>query len=522
MRMQSGTYDPFRPVRRIGIRAEIAVVDADAKANATASASGTLSPSDPAQTVDGNLQNPRTFATMERNAWVLDGNHPLMGADAADLGWWSEAVSGDDGTFAGECFIEYRFTADAKTIGLVMHFVPGYQPAVGGMRIRTYDADDAMLSDVTSTDGGAVQQIVFASTYRRMRIDFTKTALPGRRIRMTEIDFGITQRFDADSVADAEIRYKTDLASSALPFGQCRITIDNADRKYNLLNPSGIYQYLEEGQRVSVWFTVDGEDVYMGAFAFRAAEARDGALTAKITAVDAVAALDDMEYNGGRCAAASFADAIAEVLDNTGISFVFEGDIGAAPVMMCVPQNTTKREAVRMLTQAAMGCTYADRDGNLRFTRPEDIEVPLYSADDYLLFSADDYMLLAGEGALTANELYNYDGITVSEPVGRIRLVVRDDYSDAEIIYTAGDSGKQMTVRNPCIAAEAGADVAAWLLSRYARRKQYKIKNRCDPATELLDSIRIHDAYGQNDAATVTGITVHFNGGLYAETEAVG
>ena len=99
---------------------------------------------------------------------------------------------------------------------------------------------------------------------------------------------------------------------------------------------------------------------------------------------------------------------------------------------------------------------------------------------------------------------------------------MRDDYSDTEIIYTSGDVGKQMTVRNPCIAAEAGADVAAWLLSRYARRKQYKIKNRCDPATELLDSIRIHDAYGQNDAATVTGITVHYNGGLYAETEAVG
>lgn len=505
VRVQSDTYDPYRPVRRVGIRAEIAVVDADAKPNASASSAFTLSPSSPAQTIDGNARNPETFATLEKNTWLLDGAHPIMDGGAARLGWWSTEISDENGDITEECSIIYDFAVDAKTIGLVLSFVPEHQPAVGGMRIRTYDSAGALVSDVTNTGQEAVQTVVFSAIYRKMQIDFTKTVLPGRRIRMTEIDFGMTQRFDDDTIADAEIRYKVDFASASLPFGECRLTLDNSDRRWNLLNPSGIYEYLEQGQKISVWLGINGEDVFMGSYAFRSVEARDGALTAKLTAADAVAMLDDTEYNAGRCAAASLSDAIAEVLDGTGIVCVYDDGVDAESVMLSVPQNTTRREAVRLLAQAARSCVYADRDGKLRFCRP-----------------SLDGIDLAAVPAITPAELYDYDGITISEPVGILRLVVNDEYSGTEITYTAGDSGREMTVRNPCVSTGSGDAAAAWLLARYARRKQYTVKNRCDPALELLDAVRISDAYGQNDAAQITGTVVHYSGGLYAETEAVG
>ncbi len=504
VRVQSETYAPYSVVRRVGIRAEIAIVDADAKPNASASSVFTLSPSDPAQTVDGSVETPKAYATLERNAWLLDGNSALMDSTASGLGWWSSPVSGDDGTFDGDCSIVYDIAVDAKTIGLVLTFMDGYQPAVDGMRIRAYDSGGALVADVVNTDQSAVQTVVFSAIYRRLRIDFTKTALPGRRIRFLEIDFGMTQRFDEDTVASAEFRYKVDFAAASLPYGECSLTLDNSDRRWNLLNPSGIYQYMEEGQKISVWLPVNGEDVFMGAFSFRSVEARDGALTAKMTTADVIASLDDTVYNGGRCAAASLSDAIAEVLDGTEIECVYADGVGAETVMMSIPQNTTRREAVRMLAQAARACVYAERDGNLRFCRP--------SLDG----SAE------GIPEITKNELYNYDGITISEPVGAVKLVVNDEYADTEIIYTAGTSGREMTVRNPCVASENGDAAAAWLLSKYARRKQYNVKNRCDPALELFDAVRISDAYGQNDAALITGITVKYNGGLSAETEAVG
>ena len=503
MRNQSNTYDPYRAMRRVGIRAEIAVIDADAKPNASASSAFAVFPSSAAQTVDENYRNPQTYATLEKNAWLLDGSCGMMDDSASDLGFWSSSISDENGDIAEECSIVYDFPMDVKTIGLVLYFMAGYQPAAGGMRIRTYDSGGGLVSDIVNDGRGDVQSVVFSAVYRRLRIDFTKTALPGRRVRMTEIDFGMTQRFDEDTIADAEIRYNTDLSSDALPFGECALTLDNSDRRWNLLNPKGIYEYMEQGQEISVWLVINGEDVFMGSYAFRSVEARDGALTAKLTAADAVALLDDTEYNGGRCSVASFSDAIAEVLDGTGIACVFDDGIGAESVMMSVPQNTTRREAVRMLTQAARGCVYAGRDGRLRFCRPD-----LAAAEDV--------------HAITPNELYGFDGITVSEPVGVLRLVVDDEYSDTEITYTAGTAGREVTVKNPCVATGNGDAVAAWLLSRYARRKQYNVKNRCDPALELCDAVRISDAYGQDDASLITGITVRYNGGLSAETEAVG
>lgn len=549
MRGQSEQYNPFRPVRRVGIRAEIALVDADAKTNASASSDLTAEPSSPGQTVDGIMRNPETFATLERNAWVLDGNHAMMDASAQNLGWWSLGASGDDGVFPRETYIEYTFAEDAKTVGLVLHFVPGYQPAAGGMRIRTYDADGVMLSDVYNDTGTPTQEIQFSSVYRRMRIDFIKTVLPGRRIRFLELDFGVTQRFDEDTIASAEIRYKTDLASSALPYGQCRITVDNADKRWNLLNPSGIYQYLEQGQKVSVWLVLDGEDIYMGQWSFSSAEARDSALTAQITAVDVIAELDDAEYNGGRCAAASLADAVAEVLGASDIACVFDDGVGDTTVMLSIPTGTTKRESIRLLAQAAMACVFVDRAGKLRFCRPVKEETkPFYLDDDGVLrysetedfILGDDGVLYAPGGgiaaifadgiisridyrrSLTSNELYDYDGITVSETIGKIELVVEDEYAETEQVYTAGDSGKTKSVKNPCVASENGEAVAAWLLEKYKRSKVYNVTNRSNPATEICDTIRIEDAYAQNDTALVTGITITYDGGIKAVTEAHG
>ena len=505
MRAQSKNYDPYHAVRHVGIRAEIAVIDADAKPNASASSAFTMTLTSPEQTVDENKENPQTFATLERNTWLLDGSCAMMDETAEALGWWSSVLSDDNGNIAGECSIVYDFPMDVKTIGLVLFFAPGYQPAIGGMRIRAYNSDGDLVADVMNTEQSETQTVVFSAIYRRLRIDFTKTALPGRRVRMTEIDFGLVQRFDEDEIASAELRYKVDYASAALPYGECSITLDNADRRWNLLNPAGIYEYLEQGQLISVWMVIGGESVFMGSYSFRSVEARDGALTAKLTATDVIASLDDTEYNSGRCAAADFSNAVAEVLAGTGIECVFDDGIGAETVMMSIPQNTTRREAVRMLTQAARGCVYADRDGKLRFCRPSIDDIP----------DAD-------VSSITPSELYGYDGITISEPVGVIRLVINDEYADTEATYTAGEGGREMTVRNPCVASANGNAVAAWLLARYARQKQYKVKNRCDPALELLDAVRISDAYGQDDASLITGITVHYTGGLYAETEAVG
>jgi hypothetical protein len=94
--------------------------------------------------------------------------------------------------------------------------------------------------------------------------------------------------------------------------------------------------------------------------------------------------------------------------------------------------------------------------------------------------------------------------------------------SGSNATYTAGSGRNRMTVSNPCVAPAAGADVAAWMLSTANRRKRYYVRNRCDPAVDIGDTIRIHDIYKHIGAATVTSYEITYNGGLFAMTGGVG
>ena len=90
--------------------------------------------------------------------------------------------------------------------------------------------------------------------------------------------------------------------------------------------------------------------------------------------------------------------------------------------------------------------------------------------------------------------------------------------------YTAGepdDEGAHTAVyENPCVLAANGQTVANWLLSMSNWRKLYAVKNRCDPAVELGDTLMIEDAFHNDNNAVVTGIEVSYDGTLSAVTSA--
>ena len=67
-----------------------------------------------------------------------------------------------------------------------------------------------------------------------------------------------------------------------------------------------------------------------------------------------------------------------------------------------------------------------------------------------------------------------------------------------------------------------GQTVADWLLAVAGMRKKYNVKNRCDSAVEIGDTLTISDAYNNHENAVVTGLDIKFSGALSAVTEAVG
>lgn len=199
------------------------------------------------------------------------------------------------------------------------------------------------------------------------------------------------------------------------------------------------------------------------------------------------------------------------MLGDYELECVFDGYIGSAEVTLSPPKDASVRECIRMLAQAAMCAVYIDRDGALRFTQ-------LSPADESV-------------GDITADELYDYSGVSISEPVDGVKLTVSSEYNlDSEgkpvsTVYTAGSTAVGAVMQsfsNPCVASSNGASCAAWLLAGLKMRKQYAVKNRCDPAVEIGDTVRIDDIFANRENAVVTGIEISYDGTLSAVTKGVG
>lgn len=497
MRTVSSTYAPYTDARHVDFTVRFELVDTAAKAAAVPSVSGQADVSQISQLTD-DVSAIGKWATLEDDLWVLDGTYDILPDDVTGIqtGWWSDVLSGADGVFSVPPSITFGFGgASISTIGYTLFFAEDYPTSI---RVTTYNGA-TIINQHTISNSKAFCVLDFPSAgYTSVKFEFLQISKPYRRVKLAEGVFGIVQIFDRENLVSANVVYGADITADAFPSRQLIFGFDNTDKKYNLVNPNGLYAYLQQGQDITATAIVNGEAVNMGKFEFLTASASDDEITAEIVASDLAMVLDTQIISGSNTTA-TLQSAVTTVLSGTGITASI-----ATPnytVSMAIPKNTTKREAIRMLAQAAKSSVWFDRDGVLQI-RPITVGTPV--------------------GTLDADNMPSMGGISVAEPVDAVALTVKNEYASTEATYTAGSGTRVRTVDNPCVAAANGADVAAWLLAQYNRRVKYDKPNRGDPAVEIGDTLTIYDAYGENRNASVTGQEIQFDGGLSATTKAVG
>lgn len=389
-------------------------------------------------------------------------------------------------------------SAPASSIGFSMFFDEPAQCWPSSVRITAYSSTTQLAQQTFTVDGAFLAADMPVDGYDSVKIEFLTTPAPYRRIKMYRFLFGIVQQFDPDTVVTAELKYGASIDCSAIPLRQLTFTFNNQDKRYNFLNPSGIYAYLQDGQSISTGICVNGETVDTGQFWFQKAAAKDDALTAQIIATDLVRQLDNDTYTGGQSGTWTLAEAVAAILGDAQTDI--PSALAAATVGRAIPVNTTKREALRLVAQAAQCTCWCDRSGVFVFRN-----------------------LTAGNSVdtLTADNMYGLSDISVSEYYDCVKLTVDDSFADKDPTeYVAGSGSKVKAYSNPC--AVDGQAVAEWLLETLQHRLQYAPTNRGNPAVEIGDTITIYNAYDAAGNAVVTGQKLIYDGGLTAQTEAVG
>lgn len=515
----SPTYNPFPTVRSPGAGVSFEVLaktlnkdDIVASVNVSAKA-GSVN-----ETLNGVSELPKKYATLEQEGWILDGTHTVLADSGEEAGYWSTVLSGDDGILSENVVIHMTMPSPTNTFGWTFHFDAPTQIWATEIEIQCYDSGGWDLDSITvhptdaGSDGKGWSVNHFVREYKSVDFIFRSINQPLRMLRVSEIDFGVSRHFDQDSMGEMKIVYGMSPDASEFPAKEFKFTFDNSDGEFNVLDPIGAYAYWRNGQILTARIKISDEIVDMGRFYVTRAEIGRNRLTAKVTAHDECYKLASQKYYPFTMVeqtSVTLAAAVAHVIRGYDMP-VDLGGLGDELVSLQIRETHNKRTVLRYLAQAARSTVWIARNGTLTFRRLQVAEL--------------------AAGQITADELYDWSGVSIAEEITGVTLTVereleKDEQGDPVTeTYTSGepdDEGAHTAVyENPCVLATNGQAVADWLLSMSNWRKQYAVKNRCDPAVELGDTLMIEDAFHNDNNAVVTGVEVSYDGTLSAVTSA--
>lgn len=507
MQDTTAAYKPYADTRRVTAQAVYELISVTAADTATATASSEGPISKVSQTHDKIVSMSNIVATLEPDSWLLDGRRKTPNAfDNGEVGWWSDNQSDENGEFSVPEVLTHTFPVPQSSKGFTVVFDDKANEYATDFALTAYDVSDNIISSLHITDNTSSVCVIDlpSDNYSKTVLEVYKTSKPFRYVRVCERVFGFLQYFRGNDIYSIDIIYAIDPTMQSLPAGQLVLTLNNGARQYNILNPKGIYKYLQTGQGINTLISIGGEEVNTGRYYFEQAKSSNGAITASITAYDKIWALDKTRCNIGTTGTWTVEAAITAVLADSGLAIttVIPTEIGARTVNKCIPKDTTHREALRLIAQAGMCNCIFDRLDRLVFFEPE-----ISTAVDIL----------------TADNMEEFPEVTDTGLTNTVIITVRDEYADTEVIHTAtnqasDEDAKTLEIDNPLVAS---ADVAAWTLSLMGMRYEYVVSEMGNPAREVGDSVQMADVYGENSTALLTEQRVMYDSGLSCTIKAV-
>lgn len=491
------------------------IIDVDAWKNATATATSQAVISKIEQTHNDVRMLSQKTATLEQDLFLLDGTYILPNeSNNNEIGYMSAEISDANKILTIPQILEFNFSQTHSSVGFTIVFDDKIGDCAEDFALQVYDTSNALLYEKAVT-GNNLTTYIFdtpVQNYKKVKFTFTKTSKPFRRIKVVELTFGIIQDFESEDISNLKLLYEIDPTVENLSSNELTLTINNIDKKYNMINPTGIYNFLQQGQVIKVSLGIGNaenniEFVNMGQFYYTSSTAEDDGITAKLQANDLFYNLSNSICRIGTTGTWTVNEAVNAVIVNSGVNIKtnIPANIGNRIIKKCIPQNTTHRDALKMIALSSMSHCFFNRNNELQYIEYE------------IKTNAND--------VLDNDNMYTVAKISDSGRINKIELVIKDEYAKTENIYTAtnktSDENDRIKTVN-CPLANDGNAVANWLLNIVQKRIKYELQERGNPAREIFDTVKIYDAFNENRNALVTREEFLFDGILKANTKAIG
>lgn len=250
--------------RRVRVKAVVRIIDPDIVHGALIAP--TQAPwSDESQLYDDILSLAPPLITLEQNKWVLSGNYVSVEnrGENAESAYVSEIMSNADGSFNDPIVITSPVSAVNNLFGASVFFSDRKEDGFpADFTIEVLD-ENGVVASKTFAENTKVKASLdgFRAEYpTAIRLTITRWTIPNRRVRIAEIVVGIYEQWTGDELAECDIHNQGDFTGLAIPYGTCRLTMDNFDRRFEPRNKDGLFAAIEERQAIFMYLGADTEN----------------------------------------------------------------------------------------------------------------------------------------------------------------------------------------------------------------------------------------------------------------------
>ncbi len=503
----------YSPSRQTAAKVIFQIVDIDAAEDATTSVTSEASISKKAQVTNTLTEKTGKFATFETDYWKLDGSFvlpPKPTETGYEVGWWSNDICPETGIFVTPQVTTLQFTKDHSSIGLTIFFDVLADEYASDFTIVAYDSLSAVIHTETVTGNTRAKYILERTlqNFRKIIVTVTKWAKGNRRARISEISLGVVYDYTGNELINVNVIEEIDTMGNQLASNEVKFTLDNSDKRFNILNPTGVYPALQRKQKVTPLLgAVDPsgaiEYAPMGIYYLTKWNSDEGTLTASFTARDILDILAQSDFAGGTYTTTSLYDIAVAVLTSAGVT---NYSIDTALRSIASSGSLAKmkhREALQLIAIAGQSVVYSDRAGKL---------------------------IIKQLTSTVLGETISFDNMPKSPQIKLDTLINTIYIKSGATTYTYTDPAKpaeeqilSIEINNTLVSdATMASNVSAWILAELKKRFLYEINWRMNPALECGDIVTVQDDFATNKTVRITKQEFSFAGYLGGKTNGRG
>lgn len=309
-----------------------------------------------------------SYATLEQDFFLLDGSKEELPDMPTDIVFFSNVMSGEDGTFSIPPEVNIGFTENHSSIGITFHFQEDYPLE---MKIVWYDIYGIQIAEKNFK----VDSLVFfarnqVENYAGVKITFT-LAKPYRYVKLRYIEYGtdLIMGEGGMPVKGASLVEETNRISDKIPINKLSYKLIDSEDDFNVGNIAGLHKVLQKRQKMKAYETVNGSSILLGVF-FMDSFKTDNNIT-NISAIDYKGILDDYRFMDGRVYNGDNAGAVIdEIMAAAGIEdYEVDDDVRSEKLYGWIKIQTC-RKALREVLFACGAVIDSSRRDNIRIYRP--------------------------------------------------------------------------------------------------------------------------------------------------------